>query len=285
VRPEIDNDLIPVSVIVFTLNEGVNLPFCMDSLDFTDDVVVVDSFSVDETIAIARKFGARVFQNEFQGFGSQRNWALENTNLKYEWALILDADERVTAELKDEIAGLLPGAPESVAAFMLKRRFYMWGKWLRYSSLYPTYVVRLIRRDRVRYLNRGHAETQKIDGELRELSSDLIDENSKGLHAWFERQSKYALEDARYELDNKNNTSGNPSIFSLDPLVRRVAIKRLSRRIPLRPFWYFMYSYIWRRGFLDGYAGFVFCYMRSVYQAMVVINKFDISRSNDSPSS
>ena len=272
------SDLIPVSTIVFTLNEELNICTCLGSLTFTDDVIVVDSHSVDKTTELAKRHGARVYQNEFVGFGDQRNWAIANTDPKYEWILILDADERVTPALVDELRETLDGVPDEVAGFLLKRQFFMWGKWLKHSSLYPSYVVRLVRKGRVLYVNRGHAETQTAEGKLLPLQSDLIDENHKGLYAWFERQSRYAREDARFELESSLWRDHKFSFFSSDPLGRRAYLKSLTRNLPFRPFWYFMYSYICRLGFLDGYAGFMFCYMRSLYQAMIVINKYDMTR-------
>jgi hypothetical protein len=130
------------------------------------------------------------------------------------------------------------------------------------------------------YEDRGHAETQYVDGIVLETKHDLIDENRKGLKAWFERQVNYAYEDAVYDLRSGSAVSNNYSIFSKDPLERRASLKRLSRALPLRPLWYFLYSYIWRGGFLDGYPGFMFCYMRSVYQSVVVISKYDYTQSN-----
>ncbi len=192
----------PVSCLVFTLNEAINLPHCLASLTWCDDVVVVDSFSTDATKAIARAAGARFVQHAFTGFGDQRNWTLEHVPLKHPWALILDADERVPAELAAElaeIAGSGQGAGGS-AAFRVRRRFYMWGKWLRHSSLYPTWVVRLVRVGKVKYVNRGHAETEIVDGPIGSLRADLIDENHKGEDEWWQRQKKYAAQEARYEL-------------------------------------------------------------------------------------
>ena len=119
-----------VSVIIFTLNEEIHLPHCLDSLDWCDDVVVLDSFSTDRTVEISRARGARVFERKFDGFGTQRNWALEHTGLKHPWILILDADERVPPEMAREFSERLPGVPVEVAAFRVARRFYFWGRWL-----------------------------------------------------------------------------------------------------------------------------------------------------------
>jgi glycosyltransferase involved in cell wall biosynthesis len=267
----------PASVMIFTLNEERHLPSCLDALAWCDDVIVVDSFSTDRTQAICRERGARFYQHAFEGFGSQRNWALETIECRRPWILILDADERVPPELAAEMREAIINASEAVGAFRLRRRFYMWGRWLRYSSLYPTWVVRLIHKDRVRYVNRGHAETQDVKGEIRDLENDLIDENLKGVDEWFERQNRYSRKDAEHEL-REEGKDGLAALFSADPLVRRAALKRLARRLPARGLIYFLYSYFWRRGFLDGRDGLMFCVMRSMYQTMVSIKKHDTLR-------
>src|SRR5262249_31057996 len=162
--------------------EEVNLPYCLESLKWCDDIVIVDSFSTDQTAAIAQATGARFVQHKFTGFGDQRNWSLTQIPLKHSWALILDADERVPRELAEELAERAKAPADEIAAFRVRRRFHLWGKWLRHSSLYPTWLVRLVRVGRVRYVNRGHAETQVVDGRVESLEHDLIDENHKGLN-------------------------------------------------------------------------------------------------------
>jgi glycosyltransferase involved in cell wall biosynthesis len=269
---------VPVSVMIFTLDEAVHLPSCLDAARWCDDVIVVDSFSTDATEAICRARGVRFFQHPFTGFGAQRNWALDNTHPKHDWILILDADERITTELADEMRVVLESVPDDVGAFRLKRRFHMWGRWLRYSSLYPTWVVRLIHRDRVRYIDRGHAETQEVQGRVLELEYDLIDENLKGNDVWFARQNSYARREAEHELREEARGWSWRQIIRGDPLERRDALKRLAWRMPARPLIYFLYAYIVRQGFRDGMDGLHFCAMKAIYQAMIVTKKYDIRR-------
>jgi glycosyltransferase involved in cell wall biosynthesis len=264
--------------MIFTLNEDIHLRSCLAALIWADDVIVVDSFSTDATESIARANGARFFQNQFSGFGTARNWALEHCAPKHDWILILDADERVTPELASEIAAVTAAAPADVGAYRLKRRLYMWGRWLRYSSLYPNWVVRLIHRDRVRYVDRGHAETQTVQGKTLELQHDLIDENLRPIDEWFERQNRYARKEAEYELANEATVRGWMDLLRPDPLRRRAALKRISWRMPLRPLFYFLYAYLWRGGFRDGRDGLVFCFMKALYQGMIVVKKYDARR-------
>jgi glycosyltransferase involved in cell wall biosynthesis len=267
-------DALPVTCLVYTLNEEVNLPHCLSSLSWCDDVAVIDSFSTDRTEGIARAARARFVQHEFTGFGDQRNWSLTQVSLRHPWVLILDADERVPPELVAEMRERLATVPDNVAAFRLRRRFYLWGRWLRYSSLYPTWVVRLIRLGRVQYANRGHAETQVVDGSVESLGHDLIDENHKGLAEWWERQHRYAVQEARFELDQPAISFRH--VFSRDPLNRRVALKSLARRLPARSLWYFLYSYFFRLGCLDGLAGLRFCLMKAKCQRLITLKKHEI---------
>lgn len=269
----------PVSVVIFTLDEEDNLPTCLDSLEWCDDVHVVDSFSTDATEAICRRRGASFVSHGFEGFGTQRNWALRELDLAHDWVLILDADERVPPALAREICAIASDPDPETGAYRLTRRFHLWGRWLRHSSLYPTWVVRFVHRRRVEYVNRGHGETQRVDGRVGRLEGYLIDENLKGLDDWFERQARYARRDAEHELETESRPTPRGGLFSRDPLERRAAMKRLSTLLPFRAFFYFVYSYVFRFGFLDGRDGFYFCRMRALYQAMVEINKHDLRKA------
>jgi glycosyltransferase involved in cell wall biosynthesis len=264
-----------ISVAIFTLNEEANLPHCLESLKSCDDVVVIDSFSSDQTCEIARKAGASVFQHEFSGFGDQRMWAFQNIPFKHPWVLVLDADERVTPDLWKEMLDKIPNLSSDVVAFRLKRRFFWDGKWLRYANLYPSWVVRLIRLGKVRYVNRGHAETQEIDGREEELSEDLIDENHKGFRDWIERQRRYAEHEAQYEARICERFRFT-DIASSNPLIRRNALKSLGRRLPLRGLNYFLYSYLWRQGWRDGKAGFEFCFEKAKIQSLIARRSSEI---------
>lgn len=260
---------ISVTAMIFTLNEAIHLPLCLESLRDLDEVIVIDSFSRDATESIARAAGARFFQHAFTGFGDQRNWAIDHTGPRHEWILMLDADERVTPELAAELRRISESAAGDIGAFRLKRRFYFRGRWLKRSSLYPTWVVRLVRKGRVRYENRGHAETQTVEGRIGELRSDLIDENLKGGQEWQERQDRYAEREAEYEAAQAAKPLSPGEIFSADPMVRRAAAKRLAARLAFRAPLYFLYVYIFRMGFLDGPRGLRFCLMKAGYYASV----------------
>ncbi len=257
-----------ISTMILTLNEEINLPHCLAALKECDDVVVIDSFSSDRTCELARESGARVFQHEFTGFGDQPTWALENVKFKHPWVLILDADEKVTPGLWAEMVRRVNACPPETAAFQLKRRFFWDGKWLRFANLYPTWVVRLVRVGRVRYHNRGHAETQTVDGDLESLGEDLLDENHKGMAAWRERQWRYAEQEGRYELESDVHVRFR-DLWSEDPLLRQATLKYLARHLPARGFCYFIYSYLLRSGWRDGVDGFNFCLEKARFQSVI----------------
>lgn len=263
--------------MVFTLNEQIHLPACLSSLHWCDDVVIVDSFSSDRTEEIARECGARFFQRRFDDLAQQRNWALEQVPLANDWVLILDADERVSAALRHEIHQRLAEVEPQVAAFRLKRRFHMWGRWLPRSSLYPTWLVRLVRPARVRFFKQGHGEGAQVDGLIQPLGSDLIDENLKGFDAWMERHSRYARAEAAYELEQRAALKLS-RLLARDPLQRRQAAKQLAAHLPGRALGYFAYSYLWRGGFLEGRDGLALCALRSLYQQMIASAKHDMRR-------
>jgi len=268
-----------VSVLIFTFNEAVNLPACLESVSWCDDVIVIDSFSTDKTEKVCAEYNARFIQHEFSSMAQQRNWALEEVDIKNEWVLILDADERVTDEVRVELCDIARNAHGNVGAYRIRRRFYMWGRWLKYSSLYPTWIVRFFHKDRVRYVDRGHGETEIVKGEIGNLNNDLLDENLKGIEEWYARQNRYSTEEAFYELDlSFPEKKLLASLFGGGD-ERRAALKYMSAQIPFRGLVYFLYSYIWRKGFLDGRDGFIFCLMRSQYQSMVAIKKYDSRRS------
>ncbi|MCW8139676.1 MAG: glycosyltransferase family 2 protein [Planctomycetota bacterium] len=266
--------------MVLTRDEELHLPACLAALTWCDDVVVLDSLSTDATEAIAREAGARFVQHPFEGFGAQRNWALDHVEDLREWVLFLDADERVPSALAEEVRAATRAAPADVAAFRVRRRFHLWGRWLRRSALYPTWVVRLVRRGRVRYVDRGHAETQVVDGHVDRLEEDLIDENLRGLEAWFARQNRYSSQEAARE-----EAEGTPGLLpalrgllAADPLERRASARQLARRLPVRGGWSLLHAYVLRGGFLEGRDGWNLCLMRAIYEQMIEIKRHDLRR-------
>jgi glycosyltransferase involved in cell wall biosynthesis len=264
---------LPVSVLILTLNEEVNLEACVAALAGFDDVVVLDSFSSDGTVALAERLGARVYQRRFDTFAAQRNHGLEHLQLRHDWVLHLDADEVMTPALREEIAGAIRDG--RFDAYRIPSKLMFEGRWLRYSGMYPTYQVRLGRRAALRFSQVGHGQREALApervGTLREPY--LHHSFSKGLADWFERHNRYSTDEAaesvaRLQGDTRTDWAG---LFSRAPTRRRRALKALSVFLPFRPTLRFLYMYVLRRGFLDGRAGWTYCRLLALYEYMIVL--------------
>lgn len=269
------------SVLILTLNEERNIRDCLKSVDFCDDVVVFDSFSSDATVEIAKLSGARVVQREFDNYAAQRNASLNNVKYKYEWVLILDADERVPIELHSEIRSNLDIVDSQTTLFRMRRQDMFLGKWLKKSSGYPTWFGRLLKIGYV-HVEREINEEFVTSGKVKFLNSHLIHYPfNKGVSYWIERHNRYSTMEAiklskelRYRLDWKN-------LFNKDPVLRRKVLKQVLYRLPFRPMIVFLYLYFFRLGFCDGKAGFIFCCLRSFYEYMITVKIIELKRQKE----
>jgi glycosyltransferase involved in cell wall biosynthesis len=222
-----------LSAIVIARNEARNIGECLDSLAFCDEIVVVDSGSSDDTVQIAQGKGARVVTNEFRGFGPQKNFALSLAG--GEWVLSLDADERVSTELKDEILAAL--VQPAADAFEMPRLSSFCGRPMRHSGWFPDYVLRLFRRGGAKFSDDLVHERVVFDGKPARLRSPLI------------HHPVLRLEDALSRMD-RYSTAGADMLVSSG---RRVSFMTGI----LRGWWAFVRTYILRAGFLDGREGFL----------------------------
>jgi len=257
------------SVLILTLNEEVNLPGCLESVHWCDDIVVFDSYSIDRTGEIARAAGARFVQRRFDDYASQRNAALNEVRYKYPWVLMLDADERVTPELAQEIHDVLSRPDDNAALYRMRRKDMFLGRWLRRSSGYPTWFGRLIRVGYVT-VKREINEEYHTDGKVALLKEHLLHYPfNKGIDYWFERHNRYSSLEAAALIHEVQEPLRPRKIFSRDPVVRRKALKQLAYRMPCRPLLVFFYMYFVRMGFLDGRAGLTYCALRSIYDYMI----------------
>src|SRR5258708_4826538 len=139
----------PVSILILTWNEEQNLPDCLKSVAWSDDVVVFDSFSTDRTVELARAAGARGIQRPFDNYGAQREAARTLSQFKHPWALALDADERPDAELVAELLAVARGGGGPYDAYRMRRKDFFMGKWIKHATLYPSWFVRFFRHERV----------------------------------------------------------------------------------------------------------------------------------------
>ncbi len=275
-----------LSVVILTFNEERNICACLQSVSWCDDVLVLDSYSTDRTEAIARAMGARFLQRPFRSFADQRNWAMANGELKHDWVLHLDADERVTPKLAQAVREAVESADGHTAGYHLCYKTMFLGKWVKYSSQFPVWVLRLVRDGRVRYTERGHGEGYQADGRLGYLKTPYLHFNfSKGLEDWLNRHNRYSTRDARACLDLLQRRSLDyRGLLSSDPVRRRRALKELATSLPGRPWVKFFYMYVLRGGFRDGRAGLTYCTLQAIYEYMVCLKmrEFRLLRSGDS---
>src|SRR5262249_12592829 len=182
----------PVSVVILTLNEEINIPDCLASCAWCDDVHVLDSGSEDGTQGIARSLGAAVHEHPFESFGKQRNWAIDNIPLKHEWVFHLDADERFTPDLVAEMDRLLATKPPD-SGFHCPSKMMFMGRWLKRAGGYPTYQMRLFHKSRMRFKDYGHGQREAVEAPLRRLREPYLHYSfSKGLYDWLGKQNRYS---------------------------------------------------------------------------------------------
>jgi len=267
------------SVLILTLNEEQLLPACLDSVSWCDDVVVLDSFSTDGTEAIARSSGARFVQRRFDDFAGQRNYAIDHIEFKHPWVFHLDADERFTPELRAECEAVIES--DEFSGFLVPSKMMLWGRWLKWSTGYPVYQMRLMKIGEIRFTQHGHgqreAEAQRGVGQLR--SAYLHDTFAKGLDEWFDRHNRYSTQEAEsnfQELAQGGIRWGE--LVARDPVVRRRALKRLSVSLPLRPLVKFCYLYFIKCGLLDGGVGFTYCVLQAIYEYMITLKLRELIR-------
>jgi glycosyltransferase involved in cell wall biosynthesis len=234
--------------------------------------VVVDSFSADRTVELAERGGARVFRREFDNFAGQRNFALDSIPFRHEWIFHLDADEIITADLHREIEEVLdnPGYD----AFRVPSKMMFMGKWLRHAGMYPTYQVRLTRCPGFRFRQVGHGQREDLEkSRIGTLASPYLHNSfSKGIGEWLDKHNRYSALEAEESIRQiRDGELGWSGLFSRDATERRRALKRLSFRLPLRPFFRFIYMYFIRLGFLDGHAGLTYCSLLAIYEYLIVL--------------
>jgi glycosyltransferase involved in cell wall biosynthesis len=264
-----------ISVIILTHNEETNIGRCLDSVSWSDDILVVDSFSEDRTVEISKRCGARVIQRAFDDFSSQRNFASEQGNLKYEWVLHLDADEIVTPELRAELQGAAFGDKD---AYRVSSKLIFCGKFLRHAGLFPWYQVRFGRKQALRFKQVGHGQRETLEpSRIGTLKSSLLHFNfSKGLSDWIERHNRYSTAEAQNVHGYADANIPILDLLSTETDRRRRAAKKIFRRLPCRAIIRFIYVYLFRGGILDGKVGFTYCRLLAWYEWLIVLKEREI---------
>ena len=267
-----------ISVLILTLDEEVNLGGCLDSVAWSDDVVVLDSFSRDTTLEIARARGARVFQRRFDNYAGQRNFGLGEISYRHRWVLMLDADERVPADLREEMMRAVRDTSEAVAMFRMRRKDYLFGRWIRRSSGYPTWFGRLLRIGRVR-VERPYNEEFHAQGQTANLAAHLDHYPfNKGFAAWIAKHDRYSTMEAALRAGNPDYAIVWGNLFAADPLRRRQAQKAWLYSMPARPLVVFAGLYFIKGGMLEGRAGLTFSLLRACYEYFIDCKALELRR-------
>ena len=267
-----------VSALVLTKNEERQLPGCLSSLSWCDDIHVYDSFSTDGTVAIARAAGARVTQREFDNWAAHQNWALENIPFRHPWVFYLDADERATPSLVESIKRAVDST--EYVAYRIQRRDFMNGKWLRHVQATP-YYLRLFRLGKMRYARLVNP-VSLADGPVGTLTGYLDHfPFAKGMSHWLERHNAYSTLEAQQtilEEGDGKELSIAAGLFSPDFVVRRHNQKRVFNRLPGRPIIRFLLLYVFKGGILDGREGFTYAVLQAFYEYMIGLKKSELKR-------
>lgn len=243
-----------ISALIITLNEAKNIGYVIENLNFVHEIIVVDSFSEDETVSIAKSYpNVNVFQHRFEDFTKQRNFALSKAN--HEWILFLDADERVTEPLKKEILNTLK-LKETADAYFFHRKFMFKNKPLHFSGWQTDKNIRLFKKSKSRYTEeRLVHEVLKVEGNMSTFKNKLIHYSYSSFDSYNKKMTCYAHFKAK-ELHGKG-------------------IKPNAFHFIVKPFYKFLHSYIIRLGILDGKKGLIICYLNalSVYKRYPLLKK------------
>ena len=275
---------VPVSFLVPVRNEAHNLPRCLASVRWADEVWVVDSQSTDHTAAIAEASGARVAQFHFSGtWPKKKNWALDTLPWAHPWVFILDADEVLPPEAEGELRAIVSDPNHPVDGYWINRRFFFMGQWLRHAY-YPNWNLRFFRHALGRYEHLTSAPTGSGDNEVHEhvtvrgstrrLRCEMDHYAFPSIEVFVEKHNRYSNWEAQVALE-----SGGNGALQLGAADRRRRLKRLARRLPLRPWLRFGDVYFWQRGFLDGRAGFYFARLHAMYEALSIMKTHELRRA------
>ena len=264
-------------------NEAGNLPRCLGSIAWADEIFVVDSESTDGSQRIAEELGARVVQFDFNGtWPKKKNWAIEHLPFRNEWVFILDADEVLPPGAEAEFRAAIANAG-ATAGYWINRRFMFMGRWLRHAY-YPNWNLRLFRHSLGRYEKLIDAATASGDNEVHEhvvvqgptgrLLCEMDHYAFPSVEVFVEKHNRYSNWEARVAVAGQSAGSELQSA----PVAQRRKLKQLSQRLPFRPLLRFLYVYIWQRGFLDGREGYYFARMHGFYEFLSVAKTYELKK-------
>jgi glycosyltransferase involved in cell wall biosynthesis len=263
----------PIAIMIPTKNEEANLPFALASVrDWAAQVFVLDSGSTDRTREITEQYGATIVHHDWAGYARQKNWGLDNLPITMPWVFILDADEVITPELRDELTRVAreDRCPEN--GFYVNRFFIFLDKRIRHCGFYPSWNLRFFRRGKARYEEREVHEHMVVDGRVGYLRHDMEHNDRRGLADYIAKHNRYSTLEAAEMFKTEQGVADGTfkARFWGGPIERRRWIKhKLWPRLPARWLARFMFMYVFRLGFLDGATGFHFCLFMAAYEHQI----------------
>ncbi len=265
------------SIYILTYNEEIDIAACIESAQMSDDIIIVDSFSSDRTIEIASNYPVRIVQHHFETHGRQRTWMLQEIPTKYEWVYILEADERMTPALFAECLEAIKNS-KYIGYYVAEKVIFL-NNWIRRSTQYPRYQMRLFRKDKVWFDDYGHTEREVClgpTGFLQEIYPHYT--CSKGLSRWLEKHNRYSTDEAVETLRQLKNGKINwkDLFFGRSEVERRRSLKDLSLRLPCRPILRFIYMYFILGGVLDGRSGLAWCTLQAFYEYLIILKIWEL---------
>jgi glycosyltransferase involved in cell wall biosynthesis len=262
-----------LAVVILTFNEALHLQRCIDSVaGMAQRIIVVDSLSSDRTVEIARAAGASVLTHAFVNHAAQLNWALEHAAIDTQWVMRLDADEVVTDRLRKVLRPALSRLPDAVAGVTLNRQIHFLGRWIRHGAIYPRRMLRVWRKGHGRSEERWMDEHIVVDGTIVHLDADLADINLNNITWWVSKHNHYATREAIDQLQQRTQRGVADAAISRQARVTRWLKRHVygSLPMPVRSLAYFVYRYVVRLGFLDGWPGLVFHALQGLWYRFLV---------------
>lgn len=271
-----------ISILVLTKNEQQDLPGCLESVAWSDDIHVYDSLSDDDTVNIAMAAGATITKREFDNWSSHQNWGLENIHFKHDWVFYIDADERMSPELRNAVQQAVETPGDNIA-FRVQRRDFLGNTWLRHVQASP-YYIRLFQPGKIHYERLVNPVTIP-EGPVGQISGYLDHYPfSKGVSHWLDRHNSYSTFEARQIIENRKknaNFSFWKAVSASDFNERRYHQKEAFYRLPARPIIKFFILYLGKMGFLDGRAGLTYSILQSIYEYMIILKTRELTHGID----
>ncbi|MGH1471282.1 MAG: glycosyltransferase family 2 protein [Cellvibrionaceae bacterium] len=275
-----------ITAVILTYNESNHIERCIRSLTpLIENIVVIDSYSKDDTVFKAESLGAHVFKNPWVNYSNQFQWALDNVEMSTDWIFRIDADEYLDPKNSKNLRALSSLSPD-ISGVYIKRKYFFMGKWIKHGTMYPITHLRIWRKGFGRIESRWMDEHIVLEnGKSTHIDVDIIDDNKNDITWWTEKHNSYATRETidnlnlRYDFMPRDKSVRETS--SAQTATKRAIKENIYGRMPLfiRPIIYFIYRYIIRLGFLDGIRGFGFHFLHAFwYRVLVDIKQYEAEK-------